>query len=392
MSTRFLSTPPHILLAEDDAALRELLCDILTREGYIVTEASSGEAALEQSGQAAFDAVILDLVFRRSPVQGLEVLQQLRRRNPDLPVIVMSGRASDEAVLQTIRQGGFSFLIKPIHDVYNVLFMVAEAVEQKRFGPHFAARLEHGGAQGVIKGLPVDAHIYLRQYLSCFENYLQQVKGVSVQVGFETRFDNANITLEADADQQWLFAMLDDFLHFPERILPRHFTFQTSLSREDQAGFMLYLEQQIEQFSQNVSRALRRQYIDPMYPNVESAHIFHLNPQKIINKRHLTKGNAAPQAPELEIAVYDLSVQIRLLVENHQTLLAITTLQDFCEGHHLTAFSHRITRLQQDFNRAINEQLTGVIDFKSFAQQLDQIHRTLLDEVLAGVERLAARA
>lgn len=387
MSVNVHQIQPQILLAEDDLSLRELLSDILTKEGYIVDEAGTGEEALQKAAQNRYNAVILDLVYKNSPVQGLDVLKQLHANVPELPVIVMSGRASDEAVLQTIREGGFSFLIKPIHDIFNVLFLLEEAIEKDRLSNHLSGQLQQSEASALIKGVPVDIHIYLRQYLDCFEDYMLQVKGIETVVGFEGRFDDVYLSLQANAPQEQLYAWLEEFLSFAEQHGPLHLEYSTTIPLDEQLEFTKYLNNQIDRFTFNVSRALRRHYIDPMYQMPSEARILYLNPQKMLNQISLRSKQSDKQS--LKIAVMDLTVQVQVLVDNNQTLLAINALQDFCEKYELKEFNAKITRIQRQFNQSINQQLNGLIDFPAFVGILSQIHHDLLNEILVGIEAFA---
>ena len=83
------SGPRQVLLVDDEALVRAALRRGLTRHGIEVVEASSGDEGLAQFGED-IDAVILDLAMPGRP--GLEVLQELKRRRPTVPVMVLTGR------------------------------------------------------------------------------------------------------------------------------------------------------------------------------------------------------------------------------------------------------------------------------------------------------------
>ncbi len=82
-----------VLLADDEGAVRRFAARVLEREGYSVFEAKDGAEALElvEQGHVPFDLVVSDIVMPR--LNGVELLQALSSRKPDLPVILMSGYA-----------------------------------------------------------------------------------------------------------------------------------------------------------------------------------------------------------------------------------------------------------------------------------------------------------
>lgn len=106
---------PRILLVEDHDELRETLVDWLGRRGYAVAGAGSAEVALELARRQAFDVVVLDLVLPGA--SGVELQEALLAEHADLAVIVLSGQATVETAVATLREGrAFDFLIKPLLD------------------------------------------------------------------------------------------------------------------------------------------------------------------------------------------------------------------------------------------------------------------------------------
>ncbi|MHB1222753.1 MAG: ATPase, T2SS/T4P/T4SS family [Gemmatimonadaceae bacterium] len=105
--------PSKVLLVEDEAPLRGLVRDLLTREGYAVIEAGDGAAALERVDSDAPDLVVLDLTLPQ--VDGYAVLSRLRTRRETrhLPVIVLTAREDEEAEVRVFELGADDFLSKP---------------------------------------------------------------------------------------------------------------------------------------------------------------------------------------------------------------------------------------------------------------------------------------
>ena len=111
-------TRPHqserahrILIIDDEASIRESLETLLTIEGYSVETAPEGESGLERIDRSSYDLVLLDLALPGK--NGLEILQLIRERNPDLPVIMITAYGTVDNVVEAIRTGAQNFVQKP---------------------------------------------------------------------------------------------------------------------------------------------------------------------------------------------------------------------------------------------------------------------------------------
>ena len=102
--------PERILLADDDAELSALLAEYLAGEGFEVTRAADGEAALEALRAPNLDAVVLDIMMPR--LSGIEVLKRLRRES-NLPVIMLTARGDDLDRIIGLELGADDYLPKP---------------------------------------------------------------------------------------------------------------------------------------------------------------------------------------------------------------------------------------------------------------------------------------
>ena len=106
---------PSILVVEDETAQRKVLQRILEREGYAVTSAENGLAALEKIEATMFDLVISDM--RMPEMTGRDLLHEIRQRDPDLPVLIVTAYAElKDAVDLVAREGAFYYLQKPINN------------------------------------------------------------------------------------------------------------------------------------------------------------------------------------------------------------------------------------------------------------------------------------
>jgi DNA-binding response OmpR family regulator len=119
----------HILVVDDEGANRYSVSKTLQRVGYVVSEAASGEEALETLKAQMFDVVLTDI--RMPGLDGVELLRRIKDEAPDAIVILMTGYASLGTAVEALRLGAHDYLIKPSssHDIRQ---SVARGVERSR--------------------------------------------------------------------------------------------------------------------------------------------------------------------------------------------------------------------------------------------------------------------
>src|SRR6516162_1071976 len=101
----------NILVIDDEAGIRESLEVLLTLEGYSVKTANDGQQGLRMLEMESFDLVLLDLAL---PGQsGLELLPQIKERQPETPVIMITAYGTVENVVEAVRAGAENFIQKP---------------------------------------------------------------------------------------------------------------------------------------------------------------------------------------------------------------------------------------------------------------------------------------
>src|SRR5215470_3762734 len=101
-----------ILIVDDEAVVRRVLGEALSRTGLTVELASSGAAALERLEQPGIDLLLLDLQL--GDIDGVGVLQAARQRWPDLPIIMLTAHGSLPSAIAAVRAGAADYLLKPI--------------------------------------------------------------------------------------------------------------------------------------------------------------------------------------------------------------------------------------------------------------------------------------
>lgn len=100
-----------IVVVEDEQPIRRGIVDALRMAGYEPVEAADGQAGLAMSQQAGVDLVLLDLLLPK--MDGFEVLEELRRTRPSLPVIILTARGSEDDRVRGLRRGADDYLVKP---------------------------------------------------------------------------------------------------------------------------------------------------------------------------------------------------------------------------------------------------------------------------------------
>src|SRR6266550_5071010 len=119
----------HLLLVEDESALREAIAEQLSDRGYHVEQADSGEAALARLAEFAFDVIISDL--RLPGIDGSSLVQAAVERYPDIIAIVITGYGTVKDAVDAIKRGARDFVSKPFQ-IDELLHVLDSALEQRR--------------------------------------------------------------------------------------------------------------------------------------------------------------------------------------------------------------------------------------------------------------------
>jgi DNA-binding NtrC family response regulator len=121
--------PAHILVIDDDKAMRDACFQILSRQGYRVELAASAKQGLTLLERLSFDTILLDLVM--PDMDGLEALKKIRALDPDVEVIIITGYGTIQSAVESIKAGAFHFLSKPFvpDDLRN---LVSRALGKRR--------------------------------------------------------------------------------------------------------------------------------------------------------------------------------------------------------------------------------------------------------------------
>ena len=121
---------PKILIIEDEAAIRRVLKKIISEENetYLVEEAEDGLEGLEMVKNNDFDLILCDIKMPK--MDGVEVLEKVKKIQPEIPIVMISGHGDLDTAVNTMRLGAFDYISKP-PDLNRLLNTVRNALEQK---------------------------------------------------------------------------------------------------------------------------------------------------------------------------------------------------------------------------------------------------------------------
>jgi DNA-binding NtrC family response regulator len=119
----------HLLLIEDEDALREAIAAQLGDRGYLVQQASTGETALAKLAEFAFDVLVTDL--RLPGIDGAAVLDEALGRYPEIIAVVVTGYGTTKDAVEAIKRGAWDFVSKPFQ-IDELLHVLDAGVEQRR--------------------------------------------------------------------------------------------------------------------------------------------------------------------------------------------------------------------------------------------------------------------
>ena len=144
---------PCILVVEDDVPIRRGIVDALEFEDYEVLEADNGADRLEMAVRMDSDLVLLDLILPQR--LGLDVLEQVRRDCPTLPVIILTAKGGEDDRVRGLRLGADDYVVKPF-SIKELLARVAAVIRRSPARPTNVAEVRCRG------GIAVLAHCEIR--------------------------------------------------------------------------------------------------------------------------------------------------------------------------------------------------------------------------------------
>ena len=120
-----------ILIVDDEKDIRELIGDILKDEGYAIRLAANSDDCMEAINTELPSLMILDIWLKDSRMDGIDILKTVKRDNPDVPVVIISGHGNIEIAVAAIKQGAYDFIEKPFN-IDQLMVVVSRAMETSR--------------------------------------------------------------------------------------------------------------------------------------------------------------------------------------------------------------------------------------------------------------------
>jgi len=128
MSKSGLPIASELLIVDDEEDIRDLISGILRDEGFDTRVAGDSESALAAVRQRRPQLVVLDIWLQGSRLDGIQVLDTLKREHPDLPIVMISGHGTIETAVASIKKGAYDFIEKPFK-ADRLIHVVARALE-----------------------------------------------------------------------------------------------------------------------------------------------------------------------------------------------------------------------------------------------------------------------
>lgn len=120
-----------ILIVDDERDIRELISDILEDEGFATRLAGNSDDAMAAVNAEPPALMILDIWLKDSKMDGIDILKVVKRDNPDVPVVIISGHGNVEIAVAAIKQGAYDFIEKPFN-IDQLMVVIRRAMETSR--------------------------------------------------------------------------------------------------------------------------------------------------------------------------------------------------------------------------------------------------------------------
>jgi DNA-binding NtrC family response regulator len=117
-----------ILVVEDGQSQRETLRDFLIKEGHTVAEAKNGDIAVQSVLKNHFDMILLD--YKMPGMDGMQVLQEVKRINPEIDVVIITAYGTIETAVDAMKAGAIDYITKPIE--FEELLILVDRVSERR--------------------------------------------------------------------------------------------------------------------------------------------------------------------------------------------------------------------------------------------------------------------
>jgi two-component system response regulator AtoC len=150
--------PPHILVVDDDTVTCELLCEVFTHEGFDTTFEHSGEEALSALSVSQPDLLLSDIRMK-TRLDGLSLLELVRRDYSAIPVVLMTAFGSIETAIRAVKEGAFDYISKPFN-IDELVAIARRALANGSAKQPSAVLTDEGRTSGLIGRTPSMLEVY----------------------------------------------------------------------------------------------------------------------------------------------------------------------------------------------------------------------------------------
>jgi DNA-binding NtrC family response regulator len=136
---------PRVLIVDDEERFRITLSKLLKVKGLEVKALGSGREALEELREVSYDVILLDV--KMPEMDGVQALAEIKKQNPQLEVIMLTGHASVDVAVEIMRLGGYEYLLKPC-PIEDLMDKIDAAFERKKTREARQKRVQTGEPGG----------------------------------------------------------------------------------------------------------------------------------------------------------------------------------------------------------------------------------------------------
>ena len=145
-----------ILIVDDEADIRDLVAGILEDEGFNTRTARDSDSALGEIANRRPNLVFLDIWLQGSKLDGLQLLEQIKKDHADVPVVMISGHGNIETAVAAIKRGAYDFIEKPFK-ADRLILVATRALETSRLKREVKELKQLAPAASVLTGTGVSA-------------------------------------------------------------------------------------------------------------------------------------------------------------------------------------------------------------------------------------------
>jgi len=149
---------PRILVVDDDPVTCELLCEVFSHEGYDAVFKQSGEEALAELAITAADLLLSDIRMK-TKLDGLSLLELVRRNYTTTPVVLMTAFGSIETAIRAVKEGAFDYISKPFN-IDELVVIVRRALNNRNSKQPSAILEDDGRTNGLVGRTPSMLEVY----------------------------------------------------------------------------------------------------------------------------------------------------------------------------------------------------------------------------------------